>query len=104
MKNDKLALPVTHIKQRLKKLPGWSYKTKEKKIAKEFKFPGFVEAVELINQLKPFCEKLDHHPDIHIYYNKVVFELQRFDIGGKVTERDFTVAKKIEQLYRQTKK
>jgi len=67
-----------------------------------------------INKLAPFCEELDHHPDIHIFYNKVLFELQRFDVGqdaseagsggspvsGKVTDKDFMPAKKIEQLYK----
>ena len=52
-----------------------------------------------INKLAFFSEKINHHPDIHIYYTKIKFDLQSLDIGGKVTERDFTVAKKIEQIY-----
>ena len=31
------------------------------------------------------------------------FELQRFDIGGKVTDLDFTIAKGIEQKYSKRK-
>ena len=98
--NDKKPLSLTIIRKKLKKFPGWKYSETEKKIRKELKFPGFVEVVALIKELTPFCEKMDHHPDVHIYYNRAIFELQRFDVGGKVTERDFTIAKKIEQLYK----
>ena len=35
------------------------------------------------------------HPDVHIAYGEVTFELTRYDIVGKVTDRDIEVAKKI---------
>ena len=31
--------------------------------------------------------------------NSVTFELTRYDVGGKVTDRDVEVAKKISSLY-----
>jgi pterin-4a-carbinolamine dehydratase len=37
---------------------------------------------------------------MHIYYNKIVFELQRFDADRKVTDKDFVVAKEIENKYK----
>ena len=81
----------------LKSLPGWVYK--DNKISKEFKFNDFMGSLDFINKLAPHCEKLDHHPDVHIFYSKVLFELQRFDVGGKVTDKDFMIAHKIEELY-----
>jgi len=75
----------------------------EKKESKKFEFKSFTGAVNFIVKLAPFCNKTDHHPDIHIYYKKVLFELQRFSIGGKVTERDFTVAEEIERLFEEYK-
>ena len=47
----------------------------------------------------PFFEIKDHHPDVHIFYNRIRFELSRYDVGGKVTDRDVEVAKKIEHEY-----
>ncbi len=91
--------PLTQkeIKARLAKFPGWKFK--DNKISKQFVFKSFTEAVAFINKLRPFCNRIDHHPDIHIYYKKILFELQRFSVGGKVTERDFTVAREIEKLF-----
>jgi len=95
MENIKI-LTKEEIEQGLQSLPGWNYK--DNKINKEFKFTDFMGSLSFINKLAPYCEKLDHHPDTHIFYNKVLFELQRFDIGGKVTDKDFLVAKEIERL------
>jgi 4a-hydroxytetrahydrobiopterin dehydratase len=99
MENDvdlKILTPE-EVAEKIKNFSGWTYAND--KITKIFLFPAFDDAVALIGELALFCNKIDHHPDIHIYYKKVVFDLQRFSVGGKVTERDFTVAKEIERLY-----
>ena len=41
-------------------------------------------------------EVLDHHPDMRIVYSTVNIVLSTHDAGG-VTEKDFELAKKIEQ-------
>jgi len=38
-------------------------------------------------------------PDLRIAYGEVTFELTRYDLGGKVTDRDVEVAK-ISSTYR----
>ena len=98
MRNDINILTKEEIAKKLESFDGWTYK--DNKISKEFKFNDFMDALNFINQLAPFFEESDHHPDIHIFYSKVLFELQRFDIGGKVTNLDFIVAQKIEDLYK----
>ncbi len=80
-----------------KELPGWSYQ--EDKISKTFSFKDFMDSLNFVNKLAPYFEEMDHHPDTHIMYSKVLFELQRFDAGGKVTDRDIAVAKEIEKRY-----
>lgn len=42
-----------------------------------------------------YFETVDHHPDVRIAYGEVTFELTRYDVGGRVTDRDVEVAKKI---------
>jgi len=86
------------VKENLQNFHGWKYKNN--KISKTFEFRSFSDGVDFIVKLAPFCNKIDHHPDIHIYYKKIQFDLTRFSVGGKVTERDFRVAKKIEDLYK----
>lgn len=97
MVDDINILTEQEIKDGLKTLPGWEYK--DSKICKELKFEDFMGSLDFINQLAPYCQKIDHHPDVHIFYNKVLFELQRFDVGGKVTDKDMMVAHEIERLY-----
>jgi len=90
-------LTEQEIQEKLKEFPGWKHQNN--KISKEFNFKSFMDAIAFIVKLAPFCEANDHHPDIHIFYKKILFELQRFDIGGKVTDMDFITAKEIERLF-----
>ena len=71
------------------------------KMTKEYQFKDFSEAVSFVNKLAPYCNEINHHPDIHIYYNKIIFDLKTHDAGGKVTEKDYLLAKEIERLYLQ---
>lgn len=94
-----IILSDDEIQKRLSSLPGWEHRNN--KISKEFKFDDFMDSLDFINSLASFCESIDHHPDIHLFYNKILFELQRFDVGGKVTDKDFMVAEEIERVYKQ---
>lgn len=92
-----IILTKEEIVIKLKEFPDWQFDND--KISKQFEFKDFMDSLGFINSLAPFFESVDHHPDTHIFYNKVLFELQRFDVGGKVTDRDFTVAAEIERKY-----
>ena len=81
----------------LKNLPGWKFESN--RISKEYKFKDFMDSLGFVNSMTPVFEANDHHPDTHIMYNKILFELQRFDIGGKVTDRDLFIAHEIERHY-----
>lgn len=59
-----------------------------------------MHSLSFVNSLVVYCETVDHHPDVHIAYGEVTFELTRYDLGGKVTDRDVEVAKKISSMYR----
>lgn len=90
-------LTKEEIEQALKSLPGWTYA--DDKISKEFQFADFIGSLSFINQMVAYFQEMDHHPDVHIFYSKVKLDLQRFDIGGKVTDRDILVARKINETY-----
>lgn len=92
-------LTKKEIDDALYRLPGWSHV--DDKVSKEYVFESFSDGIKLIDTLAPFCNQIDHHPDIHIFYKKIRFDLQRFDVGGKVTDRDIVVARKIEELYQE---
>ena len=64
------------------------------KIAREFKFKDFKEAMAFVDKVAGIAESEGHHPDIYIYYNKVRMELYSHAVGG-LSENDFIVAAKI---------
>ena len=68
-----------------------------KKIKYEFKFNSYLEGLEFAQKVGKLAETEDHHPNIHIYYKRVVIDLSTHSIGG-LSENDFIVAAKIEDL------
>jgi len=88
-------LSQQEINKELEDLPGWEQQ--DDKIVKQIEFKDFISAINFVYQLAPSFERIEHHPDIHIFYNKILFELQRFDIGGKITNKDIEAAHEIEK-------
>jgi len=76
---------------------GWGMIEDGKKISKEFMFPDFLEAIKFINSIAVIAEQEGHHPDLHIFYNKVQIELWTHAIGG-LSENDFILAAKINNI------
>lgn len=76
--------------------PGWEV-IQGKKIKKEFTFRDFKDAMDFVNKVADIAESEGHHPDLHIFYNKVVMELTTHAIHG-LSENDFIIAAKVEKL------
>ena len=68
-----------------------------KKMSYEFKFKDFREAMGFVNKVAEIANSEGHHPDLHIYYNKVVVELWAHNIGG-LSVNDFILAVKTEAV------
>ena len=80
------------------RLSGW--KLAANKLTRTFEFQDFVASLSFVNSLVAYFETVDHHPDVRIAYGEVTFELTRYDVGGRVTDRDVEVAKKVSSVYR----
>ncbi len=78
---------------------GWSLDEKGVQISKEYKFKDFIGAINFVNLVADIAEMEGHHPDIHIFYNKVRLELWTHAIGG-LSENDFIVAAKVDAHHR----
>lgn len=81
----------------LAEVPGWAVIEDGKKISKEFIFPDFLQAIKFIDKIAEVAEQEGHHPDLHIFYNKVQIELWTHAIGG-LSENDFILAAKINNI------
>ena len=53
--------------------------------------------MEFVNHIAEAAEAVNHHPDIHVSYNKVTLVLVSHDSGG-VTQRDTRMAGKINEM------
>ncbi len=58
----------------------------------------FKSALDFVNKVGAEAESMDHHPDILMHsWNKVKISVNTHTEGG-VTEKDFSLAGKIEEI------
>jgi 4a-hydroxytetrahydrobiopterin dehydratase len=89
------ALTAEEIQSKLKELDGWSFSGD--KIHKDFLFDNFKEALAFMVKVGFEAEAQAHHPEWFNVYNKVSISLSTHDAGGKVTEKDFKLAKAVDK-------
>ena len=78
--------------------PGWRIDGDALKIDRGFEFKDFKEAMGFVNKVAELAESEGHHPDIHVFYNRVKLALSTHAIGG-LSENDFIVAAKINRFF-----
>ena len=76
---------------------GWKV-VEEHHITRSYKFPDFRTALEFTNRVGALAEQQGHHPDIYLAWGKVDVTTWTHKIDG-LTESDFILAAKIDQLY-----
>ncbi len=64
-----------------------------------FKFNNFIDAFAFMTKVAFAAEKLNHHPNWSNVYNQVDIVLTTHDAGNMVTEKDWQLAKKIDEIY-----
>jgi 4a-hydroxytetrahydrobiopterin dehydratase len=68
------------------------------KLTKNFEMKNFTDALAFVNKIAELAEEMDHHPDIFIHGYKNVRITLFTHSENKVTELDYTLAKKIDGL------
>lgn len=66
-------------------------------ITRTFTFEDFGEAIGFVMRVGVAAERVFHHPDIDIRWNKVTIQLTSHDVGG-LTDRDVELAAKIDSF------
>lgn len=82
------------ITKGLSALEGWAQEGSN--IVNQFKFNDFIESMGFVTKVAILAERMDHHPDILIEYNKVTITLSTHSEGG-LTEKDFKLAEEIQK-------
>ena len=78
-------------------LPDWKI-VEEHHVAKSFLFAYFKTALDFVNRVGAVAEQEGHHPDLCLAWGKVDVQLYTHKIRG-LTESDFVMAAKIDQVY-----
>ncbi len=82
----------------LNTLVGWRLTHDGQRIRKDWTVKHFLAGMEFFNAVAKIAEDDGHHPDVHLEsYRKVWIELWTHAIGG-LSENDFILAAKIDQL------
>ena len=92
-----MALNQIEVQKYLKRLnKNWAV-IDDKKLRREFLCKDFRGAIDFVRKVADLAEAENHHPDIHIFYNKVMVELWTHAVEG-LSEKDFNLVAKIEKL------
>ena len=92
------ALTVSQLKKYLAVVPHWLLAADGKCIRRKWVVKDFLVALDFFNRVGRIAQAEDHHPDLHLRgYRNVTIELSTHDLGG-LSENDFIVAAKINQL------
>ena len=68
-------------------------------LRKSFTFSYFTEAFAFMTRVAFLAESQQHHPNWSNVYNRVEIVLTTHDAGNVVTDKDFKLAKAIDQLF-----
>jgi 4a-hydroxytetrahydrobiopterin dehydratase len=91
---------LTEIFEQLPEHSEWSV-VEEHHLKRTYKFPDFKTALDFVNKVGELAEQQGHHPDILLAWGKVEVTIWTHKIDG-LTESDFIVAAKIDQLPRES--
>ncbi len=93
-----LALAADRIEEYLRALPEWKRTPDDQRIRREWRVKDFLVALDFFQRIGQVAEAEDHHPDLHLVgYRNVAVEIWTHAIGG-LSENDFILAAKIDQL------
>jgi len=91
-------LAPDEVERLLKNIQGWELSGDGKKIRRRWTAKNFMAGIEFFNKVAALAEDEGHHPDLHLEgYRHVAVELSTHAIGG-LSENDFILAAKIDQV------
>jgi len=92
------ACSIDEARGQLGNLPGWYLTHDGRRIRKDWTVKNFMAGMHFFQRVAQVAEGDGHHPDLHLEsYRKVWIELWTHAIGG-LSENDFILAAKIDQL------
>ncbi len=85
------------IEARLREVPEW--RRSAQNLTRTLTFDDFSAAVSFLARVAVEADAQNHHPDVAIHWNEMTLTLWTHASGG-ITERDFALARTIDELLR----
>ena len=64
-----------------------------------FEFKGFLKTMSFVNAVAWEANRIMHHPDMEVSFNKCVINITTHDEGNSLTDKDFQLARNIDALF-----
>jgi 4a-hydroxytetrahydrobiopterin dehydratase len=89
---------LDEAQRQLGQLRGWQLTHDGQRIRKQWVVKNFMAGMDFFNRVADVAEQDGHHPDLHLEgYRNLAIELWTHAIGG-LSENDFILAAKIDEL------
>ncbi|MGW6566645.1 4a-hydroxytetrahydrobiopterin dehydratase [Streptomyces sp. NPDC054975] len=89
-------LSQKEIEDRLRELPGWSLE--DDRITRTYRLGDHFAATAMVVHVAQIQQELDHHSDLTLGYNSVAVSVNTHSAGPAVTEKDFELASRVEDI------
>ncbi|WP_409468424.1 4a-hydroxytetrahydrobiopterin dehydratase [Streptomyces sp. HC307] len=89
-------LSQQEIENRIAELPGWS--ADGDRLTRSYRLGSHFAATAMVVHIAQVQEELDHHSDLTLGYNTVSVSVNTHSVGGKVTELDFQLVRRVADL------
>ncbi|MFF0289058.1 4a-hydroxytetrahydrobiopterin dehydratase [Streptomyces sp. NPDC005262] len=89
-------LSQKEIEDRLSELPGWALEGD--RITRTYRLASHFAAAAMAVHVAQIQDELNHHSDLTLGYNTVALAVNTHDAGGAVTEKDLTLAARVEAV------
>ncbi|MET7285375.1 4a-hydroxytetrahydrobiopterin dehydratase [Streptomyces sp. NPDC005573] len=89
-------LSQKEIEDRLAGLPGWSLDGD--RLTRSYRLGSHFAAAALVMGIAGIQDELDHHSDLTLGYDTVSLAVHTHSAGGAVTEKDFELARRVEDI------
>ena len=90
--------PLDKAQKQVAELDGWRLTRGGKRVRRDWQAKDFMAGMAFLAEVAQTAEQEGHHPDVHLEgYRKLWIEVWTHAIGG-LSENDFILAAKINQL------
>lgn len=91
-------LAPEQVSRHLAELKDWKLTADGQRIRREWRVSDFMTGLDFFQRIGALAEREGHHPDLHLVgYRNVAVEIWTHAVNG-LTENDFILAAKIDQL------